>query len=280
MRRPPRPRRPAARWRGVATSRSGEDPASGYLRRNVSPPGVPQPMQIVEVQFPPGARVAFETGARDRARAPAGVGARRRDRRHAGRGAPPVARRRLPGHAARPPDDVPQPDAKAHPLRGGDRVRNRPRDDDDTPTWSPRRLHAVDDAQIDELADVLIDCVEGGASVSFMHPLTPRPRGGVLAPRGAGRGRGRARAAGRRGRARRVRHRAAGARPAREPAAPRRPVEDAGASPRPPPGAGGGADARRRSRRARLRQDAAGARHRQRATPSACTSAWAGCGSA
>jgi len=41
------------------------DPASGYLRRNVSPPGVPQPMQIVEVEFPPRARVAFETGARD-----------------------------------------------------------------------------------------------------------------------------------------------------------------------------------------------------------------------
>src|SRR5438874_4664841 len=44
-----------------------------------------------------------------------------------------------------------------------------------TPTWSPRRLHALDDAQIDGLADVLIDCVEGGASVSFMHPL-PRDR--------------------------------------------------------------------------------------------------------
>ena len=41
------------------------DPASGYLRRNVSPPGVPQPMQIVEVLFPPGGRVAFETGGRD-----------------------------------------------------------------------------------------------------------------------------------------------------------------------------------------------------------------------
>ena len=38
-------------------------------------------------------------------------------------------------------------------------------------TWSVRRLHAVDDAQIEGLADVLIDCVEGGASVSFMHPL-------------------------------------------------------------------------------------------------------------
>ena len=42
-----------------------QDPASGYRRRNVSPPGVPQPMQIVEVQFPAGARVAFETGPRD-----------------------------------------------------------------------------------------------------------------------------------------------------------------------------------------------------------------------
>ncbi len=41
-----------------------------------------------------------------------------------------------------------------------------------TPAWSLRRLHALDDAQIDELAGVLIDCVEGGASVSFMHPLT------------------------------------------------------------------------------------------------------------
>jgi len=42
-----------------------QDPASGYLRRNVSPPGVPQPMQIVEVRFPPGGRVAFDTGPGD-----------------------------------------------------------------------------------------------------------------------------------------------------------------------------------------------------------------------
>jgi GNAT superfamily N-acetyltransferase len=38
--------------------------------------------------------------------------------------------------------------------------------------WTVRRVHAVDEAQIAQLADVLIDCVEGGASVSFMHPLT------------------------------------------------------------------------------------------------------------
>ena len=40
------------------------------------------------------------------------------------------------------------------------------------PAWSVRRLRAVDAAQVEALADVLIDCVEGGASVSFMRPLT------------------------------------------------------------------------------------------------------------
>jgi len=44
-----------------------------------------------------------------------------------------------------------------------------------TVIWSPRRLLAPNDAEIDGLANVLIDCVEGGASVSFMHPL-PRDR--------------------------------------------------------------------------------------------------------
>jgi GNAT superfamily N-acetyltransferase len=38
-------------------------------------------------------------------------------------------------------------------------------------TWTVRRLHAVDESHAEALADVLIDCVEGGASVSFMHPL-------------------------------------------------------------------------------------------------------------
>ena len=41
-----------------------KDPASGYVRRNVSPASKPQPMRIVEVRFPAGARVAFENGAR------------------------------------------------------------------------------------------------------------------------------------------------------------------------------------------------------------------------
>jgi GNAT superfamily N-acetyltransferase len=41
-----------------------------------------------------------------------------------------------------------------------------------TPSWSLRRLYTIDEAQVEGLTDVLIDCVEGGASVSFMHPLT------------------------------------------------------------------------------------------------------------
>jgi GNAT superfamily N-acetyltransferase len=34
-----------------------------------------------------------------------------------------------------------------------------------------RRLERVSDAHVSQLAALLIDCVEGGASVSFMHPL-------------------------------------------------------------------------------------------------------------
>ena len=34
-----------------------------------------------------------------------------------------------------------------------------------------RRLHQLSPTDIDALSAVLIDCVEGGASVSFMHPL-------------------------------------------------------------------------------------------------------------
>lgn len=38
-----------------------------------------------------------------------------------------------------------------------------------------RRIARVSDAQIRSLANLLIDCVDGGASVSFMHPLsTPK----------------------------------------------------------------------------------------------------------
>lgn len=39
-------------------------------------------------------------------------------------------------------------------------------------TWTIRRLDRVSEAQVSALADVLIDCVEGGASVGFMLPIT------------------------------------------------------------------------------------------------------------
>jgi transcriptional regulator with XRE-family HTH domain len=41
------------------------DPQSGYLRRNISPANYPAPAQIVEVIMPAGARVAYESGARE-----------------------------------------------------------------------------------------------------------------------------------------------------------------------------------------------------------------------
>jgi GNAT superfamily N-acetyltransferase len=41
--------------------------------------------------------------------------------------------------------------------------------------WHIRRATDVDDLLIQGLADVLVDCVQGGASVSFMDPL-PRSR--------------------------------------------------------------------------------------------------------
>ena len=62
-----------------------------------------------------------------------------------------------------------------HPLR----ITSHPKDHMPThasqtqPTTQPmiQRLTHVTESQIEALADVLIDCVEGGASVSFMLPL-------------------------------------------------------------------------------------------------------------
>jgi transcriptional regulator with XRE-family HTH domain len=59
---PPRPSADPLSRR--AAQREWRDPASGYLRRNVSPAGFDSPIQIVEVSFPPGARVAYESGPR------------------------------------------------------------------------------------------------------------------------------------------------------------------------------------------------------------------------
>lgn len=41
------------------------DPQSGYVRCNISPTNFPSPIQIVEVLLPAGARVAYQTGARE-----------------------------------------------------------------------------------------------------------------------------------------------------------------------------------------------------------------------
>jgi transcriptional regulator with XRE-family HTH domain len=41
------------------------DPETGYLRRNLSPPGFPTPIELVEVVLPGGAHVAYDSGFRD-----------------------------------------------------------------------------------------------------------------------------------------------------------------------------------------------------------------------
>jgi transcriptional regulator with XRE-family HTH domain len=46
---------------------SWRDPQSGYVRRNISPENYPSAIQIVDVLLPAGARVAYETGAREAA---------------------------------------------------------------------------------------------------------------------------------------------------------------------------------------------------------------------
>jgi transcriptional regulator with XRE-family HTH domain len=42
-----------------------QDPQSGYVRCNISPANFPSPIQLVDVMLPAGARVAYETGARE-----------------------------------------------------------------------------------------------------------------------------------------------------------------------------------------------------------------------
>ncbi|MBV9832926.1 MAG: GNAT family N-acetyltransferase [Alphaproteobacteria bacterium] len=39
--------------------------------------------------------------------------------------------------------------------------------------YTIRQVDRLDERDLDGLIEVLIDCVEGGASVSFMHPLSP-----------------------------------------------------------------------------------------------------------
>jgi transcriptional regulator with XRE-family HTH domain len=53
---PPLPRR--------ADQPAWRDPETGYARRNLSPPGFPSRVELVEVVLPARARVAFDTGSR------------------------------------------------------------------------------------------------------------------------------------------------------------------------------------------------------------------------
>jgi transcriptional regulator with XRE-family HTH domain len=44
--------------------RTWRDPGSGYLRRNLSPPGYPSPIELAEIVLPAGTRVAYDTPGR------------------------------------------------------------------------------------------------------------------------------------------------------------------------------------------------------------------------
>lgn len=51
----------------AADRETWKDPQSGYRRRNISPAGFPSPIRIVEVEFPAGAKVSYQSGARESA---------------------------------------------------------------------------------------------------------------------------------------------------------------------------------------------------------------------
>jgi transcriptional regulator with XRE-family HTH domain len=47
-----------------ADQRAWTDPETGYIRRNLSPPAFPSPIELVEVVLPPGTRVTYDSGSR------------------------------------------------------------------------------------------------------------------------------------------------------------------------------------------------------------------------
>src|SRR5579883_2589571 len=48
----------------AADQRAWRDPETGYVRRNLSPPGFPSALELAEIVLPAGTRVAYDTGAR------------------------------------------------------------------------------------------------------------------------------------------------------------------------------------------------------------------------
>ena len=59
----PEPASPLARRAAQPQWRDTRRPA--YVRRNLTPTGLGAPLQLVEVEFPPGAKVAYESGPRE-----------------------------------------------------------------------------------------------------------------------------------------------------------------------------------------------------------------------
>src|SRR6185503_19591026 len=87
-----------------------------------------------------------------------------------GRGNESLKRGRLPGDAIGSANDVSQLDAESCAVCSRNDVRNIVAAM--KPKWKIRQLKSVSEREIEALTDILIDCVEGGASVSFMQPLT------------------------------------------------------------------------------------------------------------
>ena len=138
------------------------DPQSGYVRRNVSPPNFPSPIQLVEVVMPAGASVAYENAAQ-------GV------RIHqqiwvtegtievtVGEEPHPAFQGRLLRHGAKRADGIPESDPAAGALCRRCRNRTRARFKEMRPDGVQIRcLDRIDRRELNDLCDVLIDSWKG-----------------------------------------------------------------------------------------------------------------------
>ena len=183
-----RRRRSASRWRRCSTRRPTRrrsparpprrpavwrDPASGYVRRSVSPAGDALADPDRRGQLPRRRAGRVRDGPRrpcastsssgcSRARSTSRVG----ERRHRLRG------RRLPGHAGSTARRC-STTRRAKPARYAGVVVSEPAPAGDATLVHPPPARARR-RRVEALADVLLDCVEGGASIELHAPLTPR----------------------------------------------------------------------------------------------------------
>ena len=125
-RRPVRRRRVSRpiRCPGRAIATPWRDPQSGYVRRNISPAGLPvaDPDRRGRAARGRASRVRNRRARRDHP--PADLGAAGKDRSDGRQGHPSPRGRRLSRHATRRADGVPQPHAQAGALRRGARQRS------------------------------------------------------------------------------------------------------------------------------------------------------------